>query len=58
MPKTIAESAVIAEQLVDTLDKQSITVEDKHYYPKLYCSIAPLTPDFAFTAGYQRRLVE
>ncbi len=55
MPETAAESVVIAEQLVDTLDKQSITVEDKRYYPKLYCGIAPLTPDyddpkFAFAA--------
>ena len=56
MPKTTAESAVIAEQLVDTLDKQSITVEGKRYYPKLYCGITPLTPDyddpkFAFAAA-------
>ena len=45
-PKTAAESVVIAEQLVDTLDKQGITVEGKRYYPKLYCGITPLTSDY------------
>ncbi len=56
LPKNTSESVVIAEQLVDALDKESIKVGDKRYYPKLYCGVTPLTPDydepkFAFAAA-------